>query len=677
MSSNPLNEISTLPFGAFPFDRILKSHFRPGLATAMADAKVKLDEIRRDTRPATFANTILALETAPEAVTAVSTIFFNLQGTNSDSELQELAREISPQLAAFSSDILLDDAIFARVKSVWDSRSTLGLVGEDLRLTEKMYKDFARNGALLDVAAKTRLRALDQELARLAPEFSDNVLKATNDFQLVLDSETDLEGIPKATIDSYREEAEAKGLKNRWLVTLQGPSYVPFMTYSVRAELREKLWRAYNSRAIKENPSIVMGIVSLRHERAKLLGYESHAAFVLEERMASNSAAVTRFIDDMLVKVLPAAKRDLEAVRALKQSETTDPQLEPWDYMYWSERLKLKLHDLDEELLRPYFKLENVVDGVFEHATRLYGLMFKPVTGLPTHHPDVRIYEVTDRRSGRHIGLFYADFFPRETKRSGAWMSTFREQGLYASGKVERPHVVIVCNFTKPTADAPSLLTLDEVKTLFHEFGHALHGLLSDCRYVSLGGTNVYWDFVELPSQIMENWVGEAESLSLFAKHYQTNQVIPHDLIEKIRKTAQFQSGYGALRQLTYARLDIAWHSTDPKTIVDVFDFEKRHTETTSLFPVTDGTNLSVAFSHIFAGGYAAGYYSYKWAEVLDADAFEFFKEKGLFSTEVASKFRDFILSKGGTEDPMQLYKKFRGREPDPDALLRREGLIG
>ncbi len=684
LSNNPLLTLSTLPFGAFPFDKVEKKHYRPALDEGIRIANAAFDKIRKDTSKPNFENTILAIETAPEVVNHVGKIFFNLVGTNSDEEMQAITKEISPILASFSSDLLLDDAIFKRVKAVWDSRAELGLKGEELRLTEKTYRDFARNGALLDAAKKQKLRDLDQTLSTLSPEFSDNVLKATNDFKLVIDDKAELDGLPDSAVEAYAEAAKEAGLSGKWLVTLQAPSFMPMMTYSTKRRLREKLWKAYNARAIEENPKVLQKIVQLRHERAKLLGYDTHAAFVLEERMASKPQTVTNFLSRILEKAMPAAKRDLADVRKLKKEVTGDDSFEPWDYGFWSEKLKMRLHDFDEEALRPYFQLENVIDGVFEHAKRLYGVSFKPISGIPTHHQDVKTFEVVDDADGRHIGLFYADFFPRASKRSGAWMTSFREQGYYAwtpsakgsAGAVERPHVAIVCNFTKPTSTTPSLLTLDEVKTLFHEFGHALHGLLSDCKYVSLGGTNVYWDFVELPSQIMENWVGERESLAVFAKHYKTGAIIPEELTEKIRKSSQFQAGYFAMRQINFASLDMAWHSTDPASISDATSFEKSVTAPTSLFAPVEGTNASAAFSHIFAGGYSAGYYSYKWAEVLDADAFEFFKEKGLFDKTVAAKFRKYVLAAGSSEDPMELYKKFRGREPDPDALLRRDGLI-
>ena len=685
-SENPLLTLSNLPFGAFAFDKVEKRHFKPALDEGIRLAKAGFDKIRQDKSTATFENTILAIETTPEVVNHVGKIFFNLVGTNSDEEMQQITKEISPVLASFSSDLLLDEAIFKRVKSVWDSREALGLKGEEFRLTEKTYRDFVRNGALLDADKKNQLRALDQQLSTLSPEFSDNVLKATNDFKLVLDRKEDLEGLPESAIESYAEAAKEAGLTGegkpaKWLVTLQQPSISPMLAYSSRRAIREKLWKAYNARAIDLNPAVLQKIVKLRHDRAKLLGYDTHASFVLEERMASTPKAVLSFLDRLIAKAMPAAKRDLSEVRKYKKEVSGDDSFEPWDYAFWSEKLKMKLHNLDEEVLRPYFQLEKVVEGVFEHAKRLYGVSFKPVSGIPVHHPDVKTFEVVDDANGKHVGLFYADFFPRASKRSGAWMTSFREQGYYAwsptaGGAVERPHVAIVCNFTKPTATAPSLLTLDEVKTLFHEFGHALHGLLSDCRFVSLGGTNVFWDFVELPSQIMENWVGERESLSLFAKHYQTGETIPLELTEKIRKSSQFQAGYFAMRQINFAALDMAWHSTDPSSISDATSFERSVTAPTSLFAPIEGTNSSAAFSHIFAGGYSAGYYSYKWAEVLDADAFEFFKEQGLFNKDVATKFRKYVLSAGSSEDPMELYKKFRGREPDPDALLRRDGLI-
>jgi peptidyl-dipeptidase Dcp len=678
LQTNPLLQNSTLPHGAFPFDQLKKEHYIPALEEAIRRAKVNLDKIRTSTDTPTFENTILALECASEDVARVSTVFFNLLSSNSDDELQAMAREISPRLAEFSSDITLDPKIFARVKAVWDGREQLGLTHENFRLAEKTYKDFARNGGLLDDQAKEKLRALDQEMSKLGPEYSDNVLKATNEFKLWIDKETDLDGLPESTIEAAAQAAKEAGREGQWLFTLHAPSLMPFMTYSSRSELREKMWRAANSKAYRsqhDNEPLTRKIASLRHQRANLLGYPTHAAFVLEERMAEKPEKVTAFLERILEKSKPAALRDVEAVRQLKKQTTGDGDLQSWDYAYWSEKLKMQLHNLDQEQLRPYFKLENVIEGVFEHARRLFGLKFTEAKGIPVYHPDVKTYEVKDEESGRFIGLFYSDFFPRESKRGGAWMTSFREQG-FQCGKVERPHVSIVCNFTKPTPTKPSLLTFDEVRTLFHEFGHALHGLLSDCTYVTLAGTNVFWDFVELPSQIMENWALEKEALDIFAFHYETGEKLPQELTEKIRAAANFQAGYMAVRQIQFGLLDMAWHSQDPSQITDVDAFEAKVTERTRILPKVSGTNMSCSFSHIFAGGYSAGYYSYKWAEVLDADAFELFKERGLFNADVARAFRDNILSKGGTLHPMELYKKFRGREPDPDALLRRDGLI-
>ncbi|PIS11847.1 MAG: peptidase M3, partial [Bdellovibrio sp. CG10_big_fil_rev_8_21_14_0_10_47_8] len=489
---------------------------------------------------------------------------------------------------------------------------------------------------------------------------------------------SDLVGLPEGVIEAAAQEAEKKGHAGKWLFNLQAPSFIPFMQYAQNRELRKKLWMAYNTRAFRDsfdNQELVKKIVRFRHERAELLGFTTHADFVLSERMAQSTEKVMDFLNKLLVPSRKAADRDIAELRSFKKSLDGNDEVMPWDFAYYSEKLREKKFKYSEEELRPFFQLENVIEGVFEHARRLYGLTFREVVDVPKYHPDVRTFEVREERTNNYVGLFYTDFFPRETKKSGAWMTAYREQG-YSNGHVRRPHVSIVCNFTKPTASKPSLLTYDEVQTLFHEFGHALHGLLSQCTYRSLAGTNVYWDFVELPSQIMENWVREKEGLDIFARHYKTKQAIPPELVEKIKKSSQFQSGYSSMRQLQFALLDMAWHSQNPTLISEVDIFETKVTDPVRVLPKIPGTNSSVGFSHIFAGGYSAGYYSYKWAEVLDADAFEYFQEHGLFNREIADKFRNFVLSRGGTEHPMDLYKKFRGREPDPQALLRREGLI-
>lgn len=663
---------------AVPFDQIKVEHYLPALEEAIQIAKKNVAKIKSTTAAADFENTIVALESASELADKIATIYGNLEVANADEALQALAKDIYPKLTALSSDISLDSEIFARVKTVYDNRANFKLNSEQSRLLEKSYLSFVRNGALLSATDKEKLRQIDQDLSVLGPKYSENVLKATNAFEMFLDKKEDLAGLPDGAVEAAAAMAEAKEKKGQWLFNLQIPSYLPFMTYAKSRPLREKMWRAYSSRAFKgefDNQELVKKIVSLRAERAKLLGFKTHADFVLTERMAQNPLTVFDFLQKLLTASREAGKRDVAEVQTFAQQLDGLTDLKPWDFAYYSEKLKEDKYAFNDEDLRPYFKLENVVEGVFTHAKKLYGLTFKENKNLPVYHPEVKAYEIFEEKSGKYMGLFYTDFFPRETKKGGAWMTQFRNQGL-SEGVLKRPHVSIVCNFTKPTPTKPSLLSYDEVRTLFHEFGHALHGMLSDCTYQSLSGPNVYWDFVELPSQIMENWVGEKEGLDLFARHYETNEPMPAELIHKLKASQKFQAGYMSCRQIQFGLMDMAWHTADPSLIKDVDAFEEQATADTRLFPKVDGANSSVSFSHIFAGGYSAGYYSYKWAEVLDADAFEFFKEKGLFDPEVAQKFRENILSRGGTEHPMELYKKFRGREPDPKALLRRDGLI-
>lgn len=676
---NPLLKKSSQKHLATEFHLIRPEHFMPALKESIQESKHKINQLKTQSLASNFENVILALEASSEKVNYISTVFFNLLSAESNDELQKLAQEISPLLAEFSSDISLDPEIFKKIKEVYDNRHTLNLKGEALVLTEKTYKDFARNGALLNETEKEKLRNIDQELSQLSPKYSDHILHSTNQFELKISDVSLLKGLPDSALESALALAQQKSEpQGTYLFSLQAPSYIPFLTYAENRELREKMWRAYNSRASTgefDNHELCLKIARLKFERAQVLGYSSHADFTLEERMAKSSEQVQSFLDRLLKKSLPAAQKDLEQVKDLIQELNLNyNEIKAWDYAFLSEKLKQKIYDFDEEELRPYFKLENVVDGVFKHAELLYDLNFKINTEIPVYHKDVKAYEVHDSKQN-FIGLLYADFFPRSGKRNGAWMTSYRDQGL-VEGKIQRPHISIVCNFTQPTPDKPSLLTLDEVRTLFHEFGHALHGLLSNCQYVSLSGTNVFWDFVELPSQIMENWVLEKEALDLFAKHYKTGESIPVELTKKIKTSSQFQAGYASLRQIQFAKLDMAWFSTPPEQIKSVESFEEHILSSTRLLPKIEGTNLSCSFSHIFAGGYSAGYYSYKWAEVLDADAFELFLEKGLFNKDVAQKFKEHILSRGGTEHPMDLYKKFRGREPDPEALLRRDGLV-
>lgn len=667
---------SKLRFGAIPFDKINADDFVPALDKAIAMAEKHIAEWKKASTT-DFNSVLIKLDEAREPIGYISTIFYNLHSAHCPDELQKIAPEISAKLTKFGNDITLDPVVFQRIKACWDSRTAQKLSAEELMILEKTYKGFVRNGALLDEKSKDRLRVLDEESAKIGLEYSQNVLKATNEYQMVLTDKADLEGLPESFVEAAAEMAEKKGHKGSWVVTLDYPMLVPFLTYAKKRELRQRLFMANSSKAFGgqfDNQENVLKIVKLRHERAHILGYPTHAHYVLEERMAASPEKVMSFLGDLQHKAMPMAKREYERLSNLALKLDGLKQLERWDGAYYSEILKQQETELDEEALRPYFQLDKVIEGVFQVTGRLYNLKFKEVHDLPKYHEDVKIFEVRDEKKNTHIGLFYMDFHPRETKRGGAWMTSFVDQGLQ-SGEVKRPHVGIVCNFTKPTKTKPALLSLDEVTTLYHEFGHALHGLLSQCQYTTLSGTSVFWDFVELPSQIMENWVTEKEVLDLFAAHYQTGEKISAETVEKIKKAGNFMEGMGTLRQLTFSLLDMSYHAVDASTINDVSVHEKKSTAATSLYPEAPGTNMSCSFSHIFAGGYSAGYYSYKWAEVLDADAFEYFKEKGIFDPDVATLFRENILEKGGTEHPMELYKRFRGKEPSVDALLRRAGL--
>lgn len=672
---NPLLNISELPHRAVPFDLIKTEHYLPALHEAIAIAKANVEQIKTQTKP-NFNNTIEALETASDEVNYVSGIYFNLLSAEASDEHQTLAKEISPLLSNFSSDISLDEKLFAQVKAVYDQKDNLNLNSEQLKLLTETFEGFERNGALLSTEKKQQLRNISEKLSHIGPQFSQNILKSTNAYSLLITDKSELEGLPDSIIESAAHEAE-QNKKTGYLFSLQAPSFIPFMTYNKNRALREKLWRAYSSRSFNDefdNQKNILEIIQLKDEKAKLLGYDTHADFVLSKRMAENKNTVLDFLNKLLKSSKPAAEKEVAELTELAKKDGLET-LMPWDVAYYSEKLKTIKFDLEEEQLRPYFKLENVIQGVFAHAEKLYDLVFEEKDTYPKYHKDVKVYEVYKKASKDFIGLFYADFFPRDTKKGGAWMTNYFEQGLF-QGKIMRPHVSIVCNFSKPTSTKPSLLTMNEVKTLFHEFGHSLHSLLSQCTYRSLSGTNVYWDFVELPSQLMENWTLKKEGLDLFAKHYQTGEPLPQELANKIKQSSQFMAGYQYMRQLSFGLLDMAWHTTDPKSITSVAEFEQKALEPTRLLPSVDGSIFSCGFSHIFAGGYSAGYYSYKWAEVLEADAFEAFEEKGVFDSSVAALFEQNVLSRGGTDHPMTLYKNFRGREPDPNALLRRDGLI-
>jgi Zn-dependent oligopeptidase len=589
--------------------------------------------------------------------------------------MQKIAQEVSPLLSAFSNDIALNEALFKRVKAVYDKKDSLTLTPEEKTLLDKKFKGFSRNGALLNEEDKLILREIDAELAKLKLTFGENVLAETNTYHLHLTNESDLKGLPDGAKEMAASLAKSKELEG-WVFTLDFPSYLPFVTYIENRELRKQIAIAAGKKAFQNNPynneDNVKRIVELRHKRARLLGYESHSHFVLEERMAQNPYNVLSFLNDLLERAKPAAYKEFAQLTAFAKELDGIDQLEKWDGAYYSEKLKQKLFSLDDELLKPYFRLENVLNGAFTIAEKLFGITFKEIFDIDKYHEDVQTFEVLDVE-GNFVAVFYSDFFPRKGKRNGAWMTSFKPQYI-KEGNNERPHVSIVCNFTPPTETKPSLLTFNEVTTLFHEFGHALHGMLANTTYPSLSGTSVYWDFVELPSQIMENWCYEPEALALFAKHYDTGEIIPQDYIEKIKESASFLEGMATLRQLSFGILDMAYHGKS-QTIEDVKAFEKQAMEGTSVYPDVAENCMSTSFSHIFQGGYSSGYYSYKWAEVLDADAFAYFLEKGIFNTEVATKFKDQVLSKGGTELPMELYKNFRGEEPKVAALLKRAGL--
>ncbi|PZX50570.1 M3 family metallopeptidase [Algoriphagus chordae] len=675
--NNPLLADFATPFETAPFDQISPSHYLPAITTAITEAKADIEAIKAEALP-TFENTIEALDGAGKRLGIIAGIFFNLNSAETNEEIQSLAREISPLLTEHGNDILLDQALFQRVSQVFDQKDQLDLSPEQTTLLEKTYKSFVRNGAKLEGEKADQLRKIDQELAQVSLKFGENVLAETNKFVHFVEQESDLEGLPEGIKEAAAQIAEEKGETGKWAFTLDYPSYIPAMTYAKNRALRETLFMASGTKCAKgdelDNQDIIKEILRLRHDRAVLLGYKSHADFVLEERMAKSPAQVMSFLDTLLEKAKPKGVAEIKELEGFAKQVDGLESLKKWDFAYYSELLKKEKYALDDELLRPYFQLEKVIDGVFQTAQKLFGITFSPRTDIPVYHKDVTAYEVKDK-NGKYLSVFYADFFPRPGKRNGAWMTSYKGQSL-KNGKDIRPHVSIVCNFTKPTKSKPSLLTFNEVTTLFHEFGHALHGLMAQGTYESLSGTSVFWDFVELPSQIFENWCYEKECLDLFAKHYETGEKIPEELIEKIKKASNFQQGYQTVRQISFGLLDMAYHSKDPSEISNIFDFEEAVMKPTDLLPKVPGTLMSTSFSHIFQGGYSSGYYSYKWAEVLDADAFELFQEKGVFDKATADSFVKNILSAGGTEHPEILYKRFRGRDPKQDALLKRAGLI-
>ncbi|MDF4202079.1 M3 family metallopeptidase [Maribacter sp. SA7] len=666
------------PFDTAPFSQIKNEHFKPAFLQSIEDARAEIDAITNNTEAPTFENTIEALEFSGQQLDRISSVFFNLNSAETNEEIQKIAQEISPLLSEFGNDITLNEDLFKRVKAVYDQKDSLNLTVEQSTLLDKKYKSFSRNGANLSEDKKTRLREIDAKLAKLKLTFGENVLAETNKYQLHLTDEADVDGLPEGEKEAAAQLAISKGKEDGWMITLDYPSYIPFMKYAKNRALRKELSLAFGSKAFHndelDNQENVLEIAKLRFERANLLGYKTHANFVLEERMAETPEKVHSFLNELLEKAKPAAEREFKQLEDFAKKLDNIDRLEKWDSSYYSEKLKQELFNLDDEKLKPYFKLENVINGVFKVAENLFDLQFEEVHDIEKYHEEVKTYKVYDADKN-FISLFYADFHPRAGKRGGAWMTSFKSQWK-RNGENVRPHISNVCNFTPSTKSKPSLLTFNEVTTLFHEFGHGLHGMLANTTYPSLSGTSVFWDFVELPSQVLENWCYEKEALELFAKHYETGETIPMELVEKIKESATFQEGMQTLRQLSFGLLDMSWHGIDPTSITNVKAHEDEAFKDTSLYPATPETCMSTAFSHIFQGGYSSGYYSYKWAEVLDADAFAYFKEKGIFNKEVATKFKDNVLSQGGTENPMTLYKRFRGAEPKVEALLERAGLL-
>lgn len=673
---NPLLTESKLPFGAPQFDKIRNEHYMPAFEQGIAEAKAEIDAIANNPEAPTFENTIEAMEYSGETLDRVSSIFYNLMEADVNEQMQQIAEEVAPMLNDYSMYVSLNEKLFERVKAVYEQRDSLALEKDQLKLLENTYRSFTRNGANLQGEDREKYSRISEELSLTTLAFQKNLLAATNAYVLNITDSTKLDGLPAYVVDAAAESAAEKGLEG-WAFTLDYPSYSPFMKYCNDRELRRQMYMAYGSRAVGgeySNCENVSKIIDLRIQSAQLLGYRTYADYALEVRMAKDAGTVNKFLADLMNPSLPYARADVKMVEDFARKNGFEgDRLMGWDFSYWSEKLQKAEYDLSEELLKPYFKLENCIDAVFDLAHRLYGINFKIRVDIPGYHKDVKVYEVTDE-DGSHLALFYADFFPRPSKRGGAWMTEFRGQSI-KDGVERRPFISIVTNFSKPTASTPSLITHYEFTTFLHEFGHALHGMLAEGRYGSLTGTSVARDFVELPSQIMENWGYEPEYLNTFAKHYQTGESIPMELIDKIVASKTYLSGYSQVRQLQFGLLDMAWHSLESLPQTDPVSFEKAALKPYEVMPGVAETAISPGFSHIFAGGYAAGYYSYKWAEVLEADAFSLFQEKGIFNTEVSHSFRENILSRGGSEDAAVLYRNFRGHDPEPEALMKKLGL--
>ena len=674
-NTNPLLQESTLPYGAPQFDKIKSEHYMPAFKEGIAQAKAEIDAIVANSAQPDFENTIEAMERSGKTLNKVSSIFFNLLEADSDETLQQIAEEVSPLLNDYQMYVSLNEKLFARVKSVWERKEGLGLAQDQMTLLEKTYKSFTRGGANLQGEDRQKYAQLSEQLSLATIRFGRNVLAATNAYKLNITDEAKLAGMPDYLKELGKQTAEEAGQQG-WTFDLSYPSYGPFMRFCDDRELRRQMYIAYNTRGVggeSDNSALVKEIAGLRLEIANLLGYETYAHYALEERMLKTPSQVNGFLEDLLQASLPKARKEVKAIQDYAAAHGFKGELQSWDFSYWSEKLKNERYTISDAELKPYFRLDDCIDAVFGLAGKLYGLSFEERSDIPVYHPDVKVYDVKNEQ-GRHMALFYVDFFPRASKRNGAWMTEFRGQSI-VDGTEYRPFVSLVTNFSKPTAGEPSLITPDELETLLHEFGHSLHGMLAEGRYESLCGTNVARDFVELPSQIMENWAYEPEFLQGFAKHYKTGETIPAELIEKIAASRNYNAAYLQVRQLNFGILDMAWHDQKTMSEEPTVEFEKRVLSRMAVLPDVPGTAISTSIAHLFSGGYAAGYYSYKWSEVLEADAFSLFKEKGIFSREVAESFRANILSKGGSEDEAVMYRNFRGHDPEVGALLRKLGI--
>ncbi|MBG6187102.1 M3 family metallopeptidase [Flavobacterium sp. CAN_S2] len=674
---NPFFQAYDTPFNVPPFDKIKNEHFKPAILEGISKHQAEINAIANNTQPSTFENTILAMENAGELLSNVNTVFSNLNSANTNKEIQNIAKEMAPNLSAHRDNIYLNEKLFTKVKTLWDKKETLGLNLEQAKILDNAYKDFVRSGANLSNADKEILRKINGDLSLISLKYGQNILAETNSYELVIDNKKDLAGLPKGLIDAAAVDAKAKGKEGKWVFTLSNSSVMPFLQYSSNRELRKQIWNAYQTRGNHDdafdNKKNAVDLANLRGQKARLLGFKSHSNYVLEESMAKTPENVNKLLNDLWKPALEIAKTEASDIQKMMAKEGIKGAVQPYDWRYYTEKIRKERFDLDEEELKPYFSLDNVRKGVFQVTEKLYGIQFKELTNVPKYHEDVTVWEVLEK-DGTHLGVLYMDFHPRESKRGGAWMTSYRSQKT-VDGKRVAPVVSIVCNFTKPSANAPALLTFDEVTTFFHEFGHSLHGLLSNVTYKSLAGTSVPRDFVELPSQIMENWAAEPEVLKMYAKHYKTGEVIPETLVNKLKKAGTFDQGFTTTEYLAASLLDLEYHSQTKDITVDANAFEKAAMTKIGLISSIIPRYRSTYFSHIFSGGYSSGYYSYIWSGVLDTDAFEAFKTTTLFNPEKAKLFRENVLEKGGTEDPMVLYKRFRGAEPSIEPLLRKRGL--